>query len=603
MVTLDLLVGSGVTYLGADAQEEIERLERQLNGFAESEVFKTSQGGVASMNAQLTVVARVVEKALGERDPSSLLPALDESTKHFISTLTDISTRVELIVDAKLQTLDQERVQLRQLASWGGIIYVLLLLLLGGFASRRIARPMGHLIRLSREERDGREDKYKDSPSLTGPREFVELSERLVGLVQNLEEIVSQRTEKLERQTVLLKGEVDQRKRAQESLLVSNQELESALERLQTAQEALLKQERLRAMGEMVSGLSHDFNNLLLPIVTYSALLLEEKSDEEESRQFLEIIQTAATDGAQLVARMRELYRGGPTEEEMKSVQVDDLVMKTLELARPRWASRLTGDTGIEVILELEAETEVPMLETQIRQALLNLILNAVDAMEEGGTLRVKTRVSDGSVHLEVTDSGTGMPPEVMERCFEPFFSTKEDNGTGLGLPMVYSVMEHHGGGVRVESVAGEGTSFFCQLPLAGSPGPSGELQASQGSIKGLFLAGEGQREVIERLCPSTWTREITENPQDILRHLQMGNPDFWCVLQSANDGHGALDMALLALQAGVPLRPVLILEEGAPHDSLNDDLFARVLDWDGSSEEFEAAVLGGLEGEKQTQG
>jgi hypothetical protein len=201
---------------------------------------------------------------------------------------------------------------------------------------------------------------------------------------------------------------------------------------------------------------------------------------------------------------------------------------------------------------------------------------------------------------MEVSDSGTGMHPEVMERCFEPFFSTKEDHGTGLGLPMVYGVMEHHGGAVRVESVPGEGTSFFCQIPLVPSLEALGEPQDSSGTIKGLFLVREDQREVIERLCPPGWAREMTGDPQDVLRHLQMGAMDFWGVVQSADDANGGLDMALLALQGGVPLLPLLILEEGASHDSLNDDLFSRVLDWDSSSEEFESVVRLMLEGENQ---
>ncbi|MFN2531842.1 MAG: PAS domain S-box protein [Pyrinomonadaceae bacterium] len=249
--------------------------------------------------------------------------------------------------------------------------------------------------------------------------------------------------------------------------------LEQAYEDLRNTQQAVMQQERLRAVGQMASGIAHDINNALAPMSLYVESILEnEPKLSERSRDSLKIVERAIDDVAATVARLREFYR--PREPQMTQFPIDLIVLATqaIELTRARWRDIAQHEGArIELVTDLSSETPVIMgAENEIREALTNLIFNALDAMPNGGTLTLRTREadrpldfafasSDRYVCLEVSDTGIGMDEETRRRCLEPFFTTKGERGTGLGLAMVYGMAERHSANVEIESAPGEGTT------------------------------------------------------------------------------------------------------------------------------------------------
>jgi signal transduction histidine kinase/ActR/RegA family two-component response regulator len=256
-------------------------------------------------------------------------------------------------------------------------------------------------------------------------------------------------------------------------------ELKRAYNELRQTQEVVMRQERLRALGQMASGIAHDINNALSPVTGFAELLLRaEPGLKAQSRRYLELIRTAGDDVAHIVARLREFYRTRRDDRPFVTVHVNRLLRQVTELTRPRWRD-ISQQNGLSINLELRLDPRNPEVtgdESELREALTNLVFNALDAMPKGGTLTLRSRVADLEIHprsgsttppviLEVTDTGMGMDEETRQRCLEPFFSTKDQRGTGLGLAMVYGVVQRHEGTIDVESELGQGTTVRLTLP------------------------------------------------------------------------------------------------------------------------------------------
>jgi len=258
--------------------------------------------------------------------------------------------------------------------------------------------------------------------------------------------------------------------------------LQKAYEELRRTQHVVVQQERLRALGQMASGIAHDVNNALSPIVAYSELLLNSLPDLSEiSRQHLQTINQAGGDIAQIVARMREFYRRRSDTEPLTEVNVNQTIEEVIELTRPRWRD-LSQRQGISIQIQRELEPQLPPLlsdPSELREALINLVFNAVDAMPQGGDITFITRSihpvskENGSAERQllvaVKDNGMGMDEKTRQRCLEPFFSTKaQRGGTGLGLAMVYGMTQRHDGTVEIESAPGQGTCIQLFFPIHG---------------------------------------------------------------------------------------------------------------------------------------
>jgi signal transduction histidine kinase/CheY-like chemotaxis protein len=267
----------------------------------------------------------------------------------------------------------------------------------------------------------------------------------------------------------------------------------------------LLNSEKLRAIGEMASGVAHDFNNLLASILGQVELLHPDEFSPQ-TREAIATIRQSALDGARIVRNLQGLARPR-AETPSTTADLNEAVRAAVDMARPRWAGMaLHGHGAIEVSLDLADDTtlsRVAIDPTELREVLLNLLFNAADAMPDGGRITITTRPGalPKTADLEVRDTGQGMPEAVRARIFEPFFSTKGPKGSGLGLAVAYSIITRRGGQIGVESWPGQGTTFTLNLPYVpvgarpsgskapgASPGrgePAGARPTSAASLKG----------------------------------------------------------------------------------------------------------------------
>jgi len=262
--------------------------------------------------------------------------------------------------------------------------------------------------------------------------------------------------------------------------------LQGAFDDLRLTQQSVMQQERLRALGQMASGIAHDINNAISPISLYTELLLEtEPNLSDRARDYLQTIQRSTDDVAHTVTRMREFSRQREPQLTSSAVQINVLVQQVIDISRARW-SNMPQERGVVIQMVTQLVSDPPAfmaVESEIREALVNLIFNAADAMADGGTLTLRTKVAPNPaaqqrIAVEVCDTGVGMSEETRRHCLEPFFTTKGERGTGLGLAMVYGIVQRHGGEIEIESAPGLGTTFRLLFPIAAAAVESGKPAA-----------------------------------------------------------------------------------------------------------------------------
>jgi len=335
-------------------------------------------------------------------------------------------------------------------------------------------------------------------------------------------------------------------------------ELERSNEALHQAQQALIQQERLRALGQMASGIAHDINNAISPISLYTEVLLESEPLSERARNQLSTIQRAIDDVAQTVGRMREFYRPREQEVQLADVELNPLVQQVIDLTRARW-NDLAQQRGIMIDLRSILAADLPMIrgaENEIRDALTNLVFNAVDALPEGGSIEIRTRGarppgahagSERSVILEVIDSGIGMDEETRRRCLEPFFTTKGDRGTGLGLAMVYGMIKRHSAAIDIESRPGAGTTIRLTFRAA----------AGQSSASGRYP--------IPPASPGSLRILLIDDDQALVDSMRTMLTDDGHHVAVASGGQGGIEAFRAAQQAGKPFE-IVITDLGMPY-------------------------------------
>ncbi|WP_069650337.1 hybrid sensor histidine kinase/response regulator [Caloranaerobacter ferrireducens] len=224
-------------------------------------------------------------------------------------------------------------------------------------------------------------------------------------------------------------------------------------------QEDLLKAEKLKTLGELAGGIAHDFNNILTTIIGLSQLLLYQVQDENIKKN-LEIIYNSALDGKAIVNKIQKITRKKVSSNK-KSILLNSIVETSIDMARPKW-NNIYAVKGKEFTLvkELNSNSYIYCDAHEIREVILNIILNAIDSMENGGKLTVTTYDRGDKAYVCIEDTGCGIPDEVKDRIFEPFFSTKESRGTGLGLSIAKNIIASYNGSIEVESEVGVGTKF-----------------------------------------------------------------------------------------------------------------------------------------------
>ncbi|HEY7435846.1 MAG TPA: GAF domain-containing protein [Methylomirabilota bacterium] len=298
-------------------------------------------------------------------------------------------------------------------------------------------------------------------------------------------------------------------------------ELERALEGVQRSQDQLVQVERLRALGEMAAGVAHDFNNLLAVVMLRTELLLA-RNQAPAVAESLTMIRQAAHDGAQTVRRIQEFTRTRSTRP-FGRVDMLQVLREVVELARPRWRDQAQS-RGVTYDVRIEGG-QVPLVAgtvEELREALLNLLNNALDAMPAGGTFTFRSAAEGDRVVIHAADGGCGMSEETRRRVFEPFFTTKGAQGNGLGLAVVWGIIARHGGEISVDSVLGRGTTFTLRLPVPAV------LPADPGAEDGSQLP-RGKRVL------------VVEDNAEILRSLGDLLRDNGCLVIEASSGMSAL--------------------------------------------------------------
>jgi signal transduction histidine kinase/CHASE3 domain sensor protein/ActR/RegA family two-component response regulator len=334
--------------------------------------------------------------------------------------------------------------------------------------------------------------------------------------------------------------------------------LRVAYEDLRQSQATALQQERLRALGQMASGIAHDVNNAISPVTLYTESLLEDEPNLSlAARRHVEIIRRAVSDVAETVTRLHEFSRQRKATTTLQPVDLNELARQVVGLTHARW-SDMAQQRGVVIDMRAELDPELPVImgiESELRDALVNLIFNAVDAMPDGGPLTVRTifvheparhgRPPVRLVGLEVTDGGVGMDEDTQRRCMEPFFTTKGERGTGLGLAMVYGTMQRHGSGIQIDSALGKGTSFRFSFPVPSAHAVEA-ARAAQIELPAMDILVVDDDPLVSRAVRETFEKDGHR-------------------VSIADGGRAAIDAFIGAQERGNPFR-VVVTDLGMPH-------------------------------------
>jgi signal transduction histidine kinase/ActR/RegA family two-component response regulator len=274
-------------------------------------------------------------------------------------------------------------------------------------------------------------------------------------------------------------------------------QLKQTLKELKQVQDHVIQAEKLRAMGEMASGVAHDFNNLLAVILGNIQLLLHQfdRLRPEEIRERLETIEQSSKDGAETVRRIQE-FSGMRRDKEFAPLALNELITDVINVTQPRWKEQ-TQKKGIQIELTKKLG-KIPQIlgnSSELREVMTNIVFNAVDAMPNGGEVTISTSMqAEDWVEMRIVDTGIGMTEEVRRRVFDPFFTTKGVTNTGLGMSVSYGIIKRHGGEILIESEPGKGTTFIIHLPTGYMDEIGDEKMVRTVPITPLALEGGGAR-------------------------------------------------------------------------------------------------------------
>jgi PAS domain S-box-containing protein len=359
--------------------------------------------------------------------------------------------------------------------------------------------------------------------------------------------------------------------------------LQQAYDDLRNTREAVMQHERLRVLGQMASGIAHDINNALAPVRLYAQVLLEDEPGlSERGRGNLRTVRNAIDDVTETVERLREFYRSRESQLKLVPLNLNELIHQVLDLARARWRD-MPQESGITIDVVTELSDKLPPaegIESEIREALINLIFNAVDAMPSGGTLKLRTGVTQSELlpqdqsegkhsYIEVIDTGVGMDENTRRRCLEPFFTTKGERGTGLGLAMVYGILKRNNAGIEIESAPGSGTTMRLRFPVAHpSDAQTNPVAVAGGSVSSLRvlvidddpLVAEVLRDTLERDGHVVTVAEGGEQGISVFRDARAKGESFAIVLTDLGMPYVDGRRVASSVKAESPTTPVILL-------------------------------------------
>jgi PAS domain S-box-containing protein len=345
-------------------------------------------------------------------------------------------------------------------------------------------------------------------------------------------------------------------------------------------EEQMSRAERLRALGQLAGGIAHDFNNRLTAILGNAQLLLLDVEDESIASA-LTTIERAALEGAETVRRIMDFTRTRP-DAARESIEPKTFLEEVMGLLRFRWKDEADeGGYAYRILPEHRATGRIDGYPTELREALLNLMNNAFDAMPGGGELRVTTFDHPKGVGIRIADSGHGMSAETLNQACDPFFTTRGLNATGLGLSITHSIIQRHGGNLSMQSAVGRGTTVTLVLPTAGDDVPRREAG---------ILAGPPEDARSARIL-------VVEDEEGIARLMKLTLSRSGHVVETANSGEEAMEILrtgrrfdLVVTDLGMP---------GMPGDQVAEEVKRRqpgakivvVTGWGSEAEEMLATV------------
>jgi signal transduction histidine kinase/CheY-like chemotaxis protein len=292
--------------------------------------------------------------------------------------------------------------------------------------------------------------------------------------------------------------------------------------------------EKLSALGELASGVAHDFNNTLAGILG-RAQLLQRTDDPEKIQRGLEIIIKTAEDGAKTVKRIQDFARQR-RDHDFELVSIDQILTDASEITRPRWKTCAEA-ANVHISLDLQIDSDAMVMgdDSELREVLVNMVFNAIDAMPEGGTLKLASSCVGDSAIITVADTGIGMYPEVRSRVFDPFFTTKGKAGLGLGLAVSFGIIRRHGGNIEVDSTYGHGSEFRITLPLSSLA----KFEATKPKIEYTVSSPN-----IARIQERPQTKVLVVDDEDFVRELLTEILDIeGCQVHCASSGVQALEI------------------------------------------------------------
>jgi signal transduction histidine kinase/CheY-like chemotaxis protein len=483
-----------------------------------------------------------------------------------LNELVEMSTRIPKIQDllasvlqstmravhaniGSIMLLDQQRKTLRIAASRGlpGEIHDEAEVRLGEGVAGKVAE-LGDAVIVDDIEKDARFAKINDPKYGTGSFICmpVRVGDRIIGVINLAKKEDASTTPPTPRPfsptdlqflTALLTyiGYAVDNARLLQEAQESAAQVQVVVDDLRSTQAQLVRGETLSAIGKLASGMAHHLNNLFAVILGRIETLLA-KVAEPEAHRYLEIVQRAALDGAEVVRRVQRFSRVQPVSRTIP-VDLNQLAQEVLELTRPRWHNEaLLRQIRIDTALDLGNIRRVAGEYAPLREVLLNLVLNAIDAMPDGGRLGVKTWTDIEGVHCDVSDTGGGMSEEVRQRALDPFFTTKGPKSTGLGLSVTYGIIQRHNGKIEIDSASGRGTTVHITLPAvnaavnAAAPAPSRPVTAPlllPAALRVLLVDDELEvrAALADMLGTSGHTAFQTAGGKEALAWLEAGQP------------------------------------------------------------------------------
>jgi signal transduction histidine kinase len=222
---------------------------------------------------------------------------------------------------------------------------------------------------------------------------------------------------------------------------------------------------KLSALGKISSGVAHDFNNILT-VINGRISIMKKKSNDPDILKNLQILEKAASDGAEKIRGIQDFARH-KNDEKKALINLKKLIMQTLEITEPKWRNEaIKSGILIEPILNLDKNIFIKGIESELRNGFANIIFNAIDAMPDGGLIKILSKTKHNFAVISFQDTGIGMTEEVQEKIFDPFYTTKGEKGTGMGMSEVYGIIKRHNGLIDIESIVGIGTKITFKLPL-----------------------------------------------------------------------------------------------------------------------------------------